>query len=142
MKKIILTLAMFLFALSVQAQSVGFVDYLVIYKEYGPAKQLQTKIDAKVQEIRTYNKTTADKVKAQKTPEAKSKLVASRKPALQKLEQEYIDLRYKQENLVREKVRAAANIVLKQKNLDAIIDRKSMVAGGVDCTREILKAIK
>lgn len=142
MKKIILTLAMFLFALSVQAQSVGYIDYTVIYKEYAPAKQLQTKIDAKVQEIRTYNKTTSSKIKAQKTNEAKAKVASSRKPALQKLEQEYIDLRYKQEGLVREKVKVAANVVLKQKNLDAIIDKKSIVAGGVDCTRDILKAIK
>ena len=66
----------------------------------------------------------------------------SRKENLYKLEKEYIDLRYKQQAVVVEKVERAAEIVRAKKGLDMIVDKKYRVAGGVDCTMDVFKAIK
>lgn len=141
MKKIILSLSIML-SLAALADGIGYVDYDVMYKNIPISKQLQTQIDAKVQEVRAYNKQTSVLSKAQTTKEAKAQVISQRKEGLYKIEKEYIDLRYKQQDIVRAKVKAAATIVRAQKNLDIIIDKKSAIVGGVDCTQEVLKAVK
>jgi len=139
MKKILLTL-LALSSISAFAQ-VGYVDYDYIYKNLPISQQYQKKINAKAKEVRDYNLETK-KMSENKTYDEKLQINASRKEALYKVEREYIDLRYKQEEVVKAKVQEASNTVLKAKELDMIIDKKSRVAGGVDCTQEIFKAIK
>ena len=41
-----------------------------------------------------------------------------------------------------QKVKTASNIVVAQKKLDIIINDILRVSGGVDCTQDVLKAIK
>lgn len=143
MKKIILSLFMFLLSYSIaSAQGVGYVDYSVIYKELPISKQLQKQIDLKAQAVRNYNQATKTQLSSKKTEAEKEQVRTSRKAQLIKLEKEYIELRYKQEAVVKAKVKTASDIVLSQKKLDIIIDKKMRVSGGVDCTSDILKAIK
>lgn len=143
MKKIILSLFMFLLSYSIaSAQGVGYVDYSVIYKELPISKQLQKQIDLKAQAVRDYNQATKTQLSSKKTEAEKEQVRTSRKAQLIKLEKEYIELRYKQEAVVKAKVKTASDIVLSQKKLDIIIDKKMRVSGGVDCTSDILKAIK
>lgn len=141
MKKVLLSLSMLFFANSCFA-AVGYVDYSVIYKNLPISQQYQKRIDTKATEVRSYNLQTQTLSKAQTTPEAKAKVIESRKTNLYKIEKEYIDLRYKQEAVVKEKTAAASEIVRAQKGLDMIVDKKSRIAGGVDCTQEVLRAIK
>jgi len=140
MKKILLTLSVLLAANCFAA--VGYVDYTYIYKNLPISKSYQQRIDTKASEVRNYNLQTQNLMKTQTTAELKAKVRDSRKENLYKLEKEYIDLRYKQEAVVKEKVAKAADIIRAQKGLDMIIDKKSRVSGGVDCTQDILKAIK
>lgn len=140
MRKILLSLSVLLMANCFAA--VGFVDYTYIYKNLAISKSYQQRIDTKANEVRSYNLQTQNLMKAQPTAEAKAKVRDTRKENLYKLEKEYIDLRYKQEAVVKEKVSKAADIVRAQKGLDMIIDKKSRVAGGIDCTQDILRAIK
>ena len=143
MKKIILSLFMFLLSYSIaSAQGVGYVDYSVIYKELPISKQLQKQIDLKAQAVRDYNQATKTQLSSKKTEAEKEQVRTLRKAQLIKLEKEYIELRYKQEAVVKAKVKTASDIVLSQKKLDIIIDKKMQVSGGVDCTSDILKAIK
>lgn len=143
MKKNILSLFMFLLSYSIaSAQGVGYVDYSVIYKELPISKQLQKQIDLKAQAVRDYNQATKTQLSSKKTETEKEQVRTSRKAQLIKLEKEYIELRYKQEAVVKAKVKTASDIVLSQKKLDIIIDKKMQVSGGVDCTSDILKAIK
>ena len=143
MKKIILSLFMFLLSYSIaSAQGVGYVDYSVIYKELPISKQLQKQIDLKAQAVRDYNQATKTQLSSKKTEAEKEQVRTLRKAQLIKLEKEYIELRYKQEAVVKVKVKTASDIVLSQKKLDIIIDKKMQVSGGVDCTSDILKAIK
>ncbi len=141
MKKILLSLSVLFVANSCFA-AVGYVDYSVIYKNLPISQSYQKRIDTKASEVRNYNLQTQNLMKAQTTPEAKAKIRDSRKSNLYKLEKEYIDLRYKQEAVVKEKTAVAAEIVRAQKGLDMIVDKKSRIAGGVNCTQEVLKAIK
>ena len=143
MKKIFLSVSSLMFLLT-QASfaQVGYVDYSVIYKKLPVSQQYQKRIDIKAGQVRAYNLETQKQLNVQKTSEAKERIKTSRKDALIKLEREYIDLRYKQESVVKEKVKAASDIVVAKKKLDAIIDKKSVISGGVDCTEEVLKAIK
>lgn len=140
MKKLLLTLSVLLTANCFAA--VGYVDYTYIYKNLPISKSYQQRIDTKASEVRNYNLQTQNLMKTQSTAELKAKVRDSRKDNLYKLEKEYIDLRYKQEAVVKEKVAKAADIVRAQKGLDMIVDKKSRVSGGVDCTQEILRAIK
>lgn len=143
MKKIILSLFMFLLSYSIaSAQGVGYVDYSVIYKELPISKQLQKQIDLKAQAVRDYNQATKTQLSSKKTEAEKEQVRTSRKAQLIKLEKEYIELRYKQEAVVKAKVKTASDIILSQKKMDIIIDKKMRVSGGVDCTSDILKAIK
>lgn len=140
MKKLLLTLSVLLTANCFAA--IGYVDYTYIYKNLPISKSYQQRIDTKASEVRNYNLQTQNLMKTQSTAELKAKVRDSRKDNLYKLEKEYIDLRYKQEAVVKEKVAKAADIVRAQKGLDMIVDKKSRVSGGVDCTQEILRAIK
>lgn len=140
MKKLLLALSVMLAANCFAA--IGYVDYTTIYKNLAISQSYQKRIDTKAQEVRSYNLQTQNLMKAQTTEQAKAKVKEDRKENLYKLEKEYIDLRYKQEAVVKERVIKAAEIVRAQKGLDMIVDKKSRVAGGVDCTQEILRAIK
>ena len=140
MKKILFLGALMLLITPAFA-AVGYVDYNVIYQKLPISKSYQTKIDAKAEAVRKYNQETKSMLEG-KTFEQRQQINNSRKENLYKIEREYINLRYKQQEVVTAKVKAAADSVLVSKKLDAIVDKKSVISGGVDCTNDILKAIK
>lgn len=144
MKKILLFLSLAVVLSSVEtfASGVGYVDYNYIYKNWSVSKQYTKQIEAKATAIKKYNEDTKKAVAAKQTTEEKQAYVNSRKAGYEKLRGEYTNLKNKQQTELMTKVKTASDVVLKQKELDIIVDRRVWVAGGVDCTTDILKAIK
>mgnify|MGYP001056624179 FL=1 len=141
MKKILLSIMVLLAGQSCFA-AIGYIDYSYMYNNIPISKEYKKRADIKAQQVRNYNLATQKSINAQKTLEGKKQVRDSRKENLYKLEKEYIDLRYKQQAVVVEKVERAAEIVRAKKGLDMIVDKKYRVAGGVDCTMDVFKAIK
>ena len=141
MKKVILSLVLLSLS-NICFGAIGYVDYNYIYKNLPLSQSYQKRIDIKANEVRSYNLQTQNLMKTQTTEASKAKVKEDRKQNLYKLEKEYIDLRYKQEAVVIDKVKKASDIVRAQKGLDMIIDKKSHISGGVDCTQDVFKAIK
>ena len=140
MKKLLFLSFIFLFSPICQAQT-GYVDYNVIYKNIEISNIYQKRIQEKEQLAKKIISDTQKNIIDKNDTERKEFLKAQ-KEQLKKLEEEFIELKYQQDKTVKEKVKEAADIVLKEKGLDIIIDSEFRVTGGVDCTQDILKAIK
>lgn len=143
MKKIILSLfLLFTMVQSCLATNIGYIDYGYIYKNYSLTKKYIAQLEAKAQEVRKYNLTTKQAIATQKTQEAKDKVKKERYAGLVKLEKEYIELKKQMDTTIRAKVKAASDVVLAQKKLDIITDKRFIMSGGIDCTAEVFKALK
>lgn len=143
MKKILFLFLSFVFLNNITlASGVGYIDYGVIYKTLPISIQYQNKIEAKAKEITNYNKTTKNLVATKKTPQEQSQVIKDRRAGQVKLQEEYLTLKQKHQQIVVQKVKTASNIVVAQKKLDIIINDRLRVSGGVDCTQDVLKAIK
>ncbi len=143
MKKILFLFLSFIFLNNISlAGGVGYIDYGVIYKTLPISIQYQNKIEAKAKEITNYNKTTKNLIATKKTPQEQSQVIKDRRAGQVKLQEEYLTLKQKHQQIVVQKVKTASNIVVAQKKLDIIINDRLRVSGGVDCTQDVLKAIK
>lgn len=142
MKKISLLLLLLLFTSTAFAAVVGYVDYDYIYENYSKSKEYTTKINAKAKEIKDYVQETQKQINKVTELDTKNKTIVDRKAGLEKLKKEYSSLIAQQEKLVRTKVKKAGETVRIQKELEIIVNKKTWVTGGVDCTADILKAIE
>ena len=142
MKKILIILSLLLTPMIAQASGVGYINYEYVYLNLPISKEYQKKIDAKVAQLRSYEKATQAQVSAQKDIEKKSQIIKTRKTGLTKIQNEYLALKEEQQKIIISKVKTASDIVLTQKKLDIIINSKLRVSGGVDCTLDVMKAIK
>ncbi len=144
MKKTILlsTLALLFANNIVFAGGVGYVDYVYLSKNIAIAKEYDAKLKAKTNQINNYNKGINTELKAKKTKQEKQQVLAQKKPGYDKLRKEFYDILNKKDDAVKAKIKAASDIVLTQKKLDVITDKRLVVSGGIDCTQDVLKAIK
>lgn len=144
MKKLIISIIFsLLISLNIAfASDIGYIDYEILYKNIPTAISLQEEIDEKVQQINDYNKETNELLKQHKSKELKNALIKSREPELKKMEKEYKELKYKRNAIVNSKIKQASLKVLERRKLDIIIDKNSFVAGGIDCTQEVLEAVE
>lgn len=144
MKKLILFLLFSLLICSniTFASDIGYIDYEILYKNIPTSIELQKDIDEKVQQINDYNKETSELLKQHKSKELKNALIKSREPELKNMEKEYKELKYKRNAIVNSKIKQASLKVLERRKLDIIIDKNSFVAGGIDCTQEVLEEVE
>lgn len=146
MKKTIMTalLALTVFA-GVNASfaaGIGYVDYAKVSTNYPLAKQYTQALDKKVLAIKNYAQAQDKKILAAKT-EAEKKAIRNESVKQVKLkQQDYAATRNKYEAELTAKVVAAAEKVRVAKKLDIIIKKDSRVTGGVDCTLDVLNALK
>lgn len=144
MKKMLSILAiMFAFGFTNAAMAeVGYVDYSAISNNYALAQKYTAELDRKLDSIRTYAQQQDTKIKAAKSKDEAEKI---KKEALKQVElkqKEYNTLRNKYELDLTSKVMGAAEKVRASKKLDIIIKRDGRVAGGVDCTTDVLNILK
>lgn len=143
-KTFLITLLMLAFGLfnSANAYQIGTVDYSKMYAGLPQSIALQKQIDAKLQEIKNYSIATK-KIIDSKIPDAdKRKQVAPRIEQINKLKQQYGDLRKKQEEIVFAKTKIGADAVIKSKKVDVVVNKNYLISGGIDVTQDVLKAAK
>jgi len=124
------------------AAGIGYVDYAKVSTQYSLAKKYTAELDKKVTAIQNYAAAQDKKLATAKT-DAERKTIrteALKQVALKK--QDYVATRNRYEAELTAKVVAAAEKIRVAKKLDVIIKKDSRVTGGVDCTAELLNALK
>ena len=122
------------------AAGIGYVDYAKVSTTYPLAKKYTQELDKKIAAIKTYAEAQDKKIMAAKT-EAEKKAIRNESVKQVRIkQQDYAVTRNKYENELTAKVVAASVRVAKK--LDIIIKKDSRVTGGVDCTLDVLNALK
>ncbi len=122
--------------------AIGYVDYGKVSTDYPLAKRYTAELDKKVAAIRTYTQAQDKKIAAAKTDAEKKAIGTESLKQLQLKQKDYVATRTRYENELTAKVVAAAEKVRVAKKLDIIIKKDSRVTGGVDCTLDVLNALK
>lgn len=122
--------------------AVGYVDYSYISKNYPLAQKYTQTLKTKNAAIVTYAKQKDAQVKAAKTNAEKEKIRKEGIAQVQLKQKEVISLKQKYEAELEAKVSAAAEKVRVQKKLDMIVKKDARVAGGVNCTNDVLNILK
>ncbi len=146
MKKAIMTalLALFVFAGANAsfAAGIGYVDYAKVSTSYPLAKQYTQALDKKVAAIKAYAEAQDKKIATAKTDAERKAIRNESVKQVRAKQQDYAVTRNKYEAELTAKVVAAAERVRVAKKLDIIIKKDSRVTGGVDCTLDVLNALK
>ena len=124
------------------AAGIGYVDYAKVSTSYPLAKQYTQELDKKVAAINAYAEAQDKKILAAKTDAEKRAIRNESVKQVRAKQQDYATTRNKYENILTQKVVAAAEKVRVAKKLDIIIKKDSRVTGGVDCTLDVLNALK
>ena len=124
------------------AAGIGYVDYAKVSTTYPLAKKYTQELDKKIAAIKTYAEAQDKKIMAAKT-EAEKKAIRNESVKQVRIkQQDYAVTRNKYENELTAKVVAASERVRVAKKLDIIIKKDSRLTGGVDCTLDVLNALK
>ncbi len=145
MKKTIITALIALVSMiSINASfaAIGYVDYGKVSTDYSLAKRYAAELDKKVAAIKAYTTAQDKKITAAKTAAEKKAIGTESMKQLKIKQQDYVATRARYENDLTAKVVAAAEKVRVAKKLDIIIKKDSRVTGGVDCTLDVLNALK
>ena len=138
----ILILAIFAMAGAVNAGGVGYIDYAKVLDNYDYAKQVTKEIDNKGLEIQQYLVDKEKEYKAIDTPLKKQTFEEKVSQEFKTKEASYMALREKREQEVYNKIKTAANAVMVEQKLDAVMDVRGVFVGGVDITQSVISKLK
>lgn len=124
------------------AAGVGYIDYGKVQENYPLAQAAIKEIDAKALEIQQYMVDKEKQYKALDTPLKKQNFEEATAKELQVKEEALMKLKNQKEELVYSKIKEAANKVLVEQNLDAIVDFRVMFVGGVDVSDQVIQKLK
>ncbi len=143
MKKAALSLICFmLLTLASNAAEIGYVNYDTVSTNYSLAKKYTTDLNNKIKAIKNYTAQKDKEVANAKTAAQKANIRKTALAEIEKKQKDYITTRGRYEIDLNKKINAAAEQVRVQKKLDVIINKDSVVAGGVDVTQAVLAILK
>lgn len=143
MKKAALSLICFMFlTLASNAAGIGYVNYDTVSKNYSLAKKYTTDLNNKIKAIKNYTAQKDKEVANAKTAVQKANIRKTALAEIEKKQKDYLTTRGRYEIDLTKKINAAAEQVRVQKKLDVIINKDSVVAGGVDVTQAVLAILK
>lgn len=140
--KLSLLTAMLVFGVKAFAGGVGYIDYVKIQENYSVAQAAIKEIDAKALEIQQFMVDKEKQYKALDTPLKKQNFEEATAKELQLKEDALMKLKNQKEELVYTKIKEAANKVLVEQNLDAIVDFRVIFVGGVDVSDQVIQKLK
>ena len=143
-KPITLLIPFFVWLLFIQpsyAGGIGYVNYDKVLSEYQYAKTTMRDVENKNLEIRKYLEQKEIEFAKLETPLQKQKFEASVKQELKVKERALNDFKTKREESVYKRIHAVSEKIRVDKNLDAILDIRSVFSGGVDITEEMIKTL-
>ncbi len=143
MKKTMLSILCFMcVTLASNAAGIGYINYDVVSKNYSLAKRYTNDLNNKVNSIKTYTAQKDKEVANAKTAAQKANIRKAALAEIEKKQKDYLTTRQRYEADLTKKINAAAEKVRVQKKLDAVLNKDSVAAGGVDVTQAVLSILK
>ena len=124
------------------ACGIGYIDYIKVQENFPLAQSAIKEIDAKALEIQQFMVDKEKQYKQLSTPVQKQNFEDTTAKELQMKEEALIKLKNQKEELVYARIKEAANKVLVEQNLDAIVDVRVMFVGGVDVSNQVIQKLK
>lgn len=117
-----------------QAEGIGFVNYKKVQENYSFAKDAIKEVDAKGLELQQYLVDKEKEFKTLDTPLKKKNFEDKTAKEFKTKQEAYLKLKVDKEEAVYNKIHDAANQVLIDQKLDAIVDYRIIFVGGMDIT--------
>ena len=136
MKKLLIILGLILFAAPCFAGGVGYINYEKVAANYTFAKNAMKEIEVKGNEIQQYLINKEAEFNKLESPIQKKKFEETVQAELKTKEAAFNAFRDKREEEVYTRIHAVAEKVRLEKNLDALLDARSVFSGGVDITEK------
>lgn len=130
------------FGSSAIAGGVGYIDYQKVQESYPLAQQAIKEVDSKATELQQYMLDKEKQYKALDTPLKKQNFEDATARELNTKQEALYRLKSDKEELVFNKIQAAAKQVLVEQKLDAVLDFRVVFVGGVDITDLVIQKLK
>ena len=124
------------------AGGVGYIDYQKVQESYPLAQQAIKEVDSKATELQQYMLDKEKQYKALDTPLKKQNFEDAAARELNTKQEALYRLKSDKEELVFNKIQAAAKQVLVEQKLDAVLDFRVVFVGGVDITDLVIQKLK
>lgn len=128
--------------LASNAAGVGYVNYNVIANSYPLAKKYTTELSTKVADIKAYTKQQEKAVEKAKTAAEKTAIKKAAVTEIEKRQKDYLAARDKYEVDLTKKINEAVEKIRVQKKLDVVLNKESVISGGIDITQSVIAIIK
>ena len=142
LKSAVLTLGIILIGSQAFASGVGYINYQKVQNDYPLAQSAIKEIDNKGLELQQFMVDKEKQYKALSTPVQKQNFEEATARELKTKEDALIKLRAEKEELIYNKIQAAAKQVLVEQKLDAIVDYRVIFVGGVDISDLVIQKLK
>ena len=140
MKKILTVLFLFM-ALPSFAGGVGYINYDKVVENYQYAKNSLREIEIKNNEIQQYLMNKEKEFNQIESAVQKKKFEDTVRAELKTKENAFNSFREKREEEVYTRIYAVAEKIRLEKNLDTIIDARSVFSGGTDITDALIQKL-
>lgn len=124
------------------AGGIGYIDYQKVQAAYPLAQQAVKEVDAKGLELQQYMVDKEKQYKALDTPLKKQNFEDATAREFNAKQEAFLRLKSEKEELVFNKIQAAAKQVLVDQKLDAILDFRVIFVGGVDISDLVIQKLK
>lgn len=124
-----------------QASGIGFINYKKVQENYNFAKDAIKEVDAKGLELQQYLVDKEKEFKALDTPIKKKNFEEKTAKDFKVKEDAYLKLKVQKEEAVYGKIQAAANEILIEQKLDAVVDFRIIFVGGIDITDLVIQKL-
>ena len=150
MKKIsVVAISVFIMGImvgSVNAASLGYIDYQKVFSGYEKTKKAEEQINKKTQILqeevtKKQKQIEKEKENGMANDDLKT-LVTKIQKELEPKQQEIINLKQKLESEIRDDIVKATADISKKEGLEAIVDKKAIITGGVDITDKVIEQLK
>ena len=128
--------------LASNAAGIGYVNYDTISKTYPLAKRYTNDLNNKVNGIKNYTKQKEAEVNKAQSAAQKANIRKAALAEIERRQKDYLATRDRYELDLTKKINAAVEKVRVQKKLDIVLNKTSVVAGGVDITQSVLAILK
>lgn len=124
------------------AAGVGYINYKKVYDNYPEAKAATKTIDAKALELQQYLVDKEKEFKSLETPLKKQKFEEKVAKEFKVKEEAYLKMKVQKEEEIYKKIQDAAQAVLVDQKLDAVIDFRVIFVGGIDITDLVIQKLR
>lgn len=142
LKLAVVTLGVILLGSQALAGGVGYINTQKVQNGYPLAQSAIKEIDAKALEIQQFMIDKEKQYKALSTPVQKQNFEEATSRELKAKEDALMKLRTQKEELIFNKIQAAAKQVLVEQKLDAVVDYRMIFVGGVDISDLVIQKLK